>query len=129
LPGLPYAATSFVKTAGIYYVSGFAEFYIDANDGLAGCYDYTTSLGARRFAESSAVGNNQTVSVVDLVTVSANDQIGLWCYSGNGDGLSGVESAAITAILINSASDLPRKAEHSHESQTHLKQRERAQHF
>ena len=66
---------------------------------------------------------------VDLVTVSANDQIGLWCYSGNGDGSSGVESAAITAILINSASDVPRKVEHSHESQTHLKQRERAQHF
>jgi hypothetical protein len=122
-PGAIVAQTAPAGTAGTYYISAYADLYIDLNDGYAECYDVLASQGqVQNVGKSSVTGANQSLAIVDAVGINAGDQVQFWCDSGNGDGGSLALDGAITAILINSPA-APGKVGHLSRSPTPLKQR------
>jgi len=124
-PGVIVAQTAPAATGGTYFISAYADLYIDANDGYVDCWDVLASQGqVQNVGKSSVTGANQTISIVDAVSINAGDQVQFWCESGNGDGNSLALDGAITAILITNASGVAGSAGHLGGSGTRFKQRQ-----
>jgi Collagen triple helix repeat (20 copies) len=51
--------------------------------------------------------NGTTISITDMVTIAAGDQIQLWCVAPSGDALQGPAWASLTATLVNSVNPAP----------------------
>lgn len=106
-PGTRIATTNAVG-AGTYYVSSSTLLGITAGD-PAFCFVTTADTGAMHTEGGSVSQGYQQSSTTDVFSVSAGDAFELYCYDSNAT--STVESAGITATLINSASDA--KPKHS----------------
>ena len=122
------AQTNPIATSGLYYISGSAMLFININDGGGFCYDTLASTGsASQWGGSNSVGGYQQTSVTDALSINAGDSIQLVCQTDNNNGFSFVFNAGLTATLINSGSDAPKKAGHSRtsKSQRHPEYRSR----
>lgn len=115
-PGVKIVETAPVAVAGTYYLSALIQNYVKGGY-EAYCYIspasnqsyHTLSGGAGDFEYSP--GEFVDAKPVDIWTVNAGDSFVVWCYSNDSSGTTIEESGAITAILINSASDA--KPKHS----------------
>jgi hypothetical protein len=122
-PGSVILQTNPVPTSGVYYINASALLEVASADPEgAFCYDAVASIGtASQYGGSGdAADRLQQASIADMLFVSAGDSIQLWCESALGAG-SYVFNAGITATLINSASDSPKRSGHSHARPTSVK--------
>ena len=122
-PGSVILQTNSVPTSGVYYINASALLEVASADPEgAFCYDAVASIGtASQYGGSGdAADRLQQASIADMLFVSAGDSIQLWCESALGAG-SYVFNAGITATLISSTSDAPKRAGRSHARPTSAK--------
>jgi len=94
------------------------EFGVSAEPDLNAVLKLPGALSAA--GSGDAADRLQQASIADMLFVSAGDSIQLWCESALGAG-SYVFNAGITATLISSTSDAPKRAGRSHARPTSAK--------
>ena len=102
--------TNPIAAAGTYFVSISSLPVVATGDGVAYCYDTLASTGTvSQFTAVIPANQYSPLSLTDMLSIKSGDSIQFYCYVGGNNG-STVYNAALTAILINSADDAPRRA-------------------